>query len=96
MPASEDPFRKLARPCPHCGAREVTLGSQCPACGRSYEPRSWVDQGPFSDLDDFATGPGGAVIVFLLELLGLIASGTLALLKLPWAIARRLTSRRGH
>jgi hypothetical protein len=55
-----------------------------------------VDQGPFSDLDDFATGPGGAVIVFLLELLGLIASGTLALLKLPWAIARRLTSRRGH
>jgi hypothetical protein len=55
-----------------------------------------VDEGPFGDLDDVGTGPGGVVIVFLLALLGLIASGALALLKLPGAIARRLLSRRGR
>ena len=40
---------RLARTCPHCGAKEPTLGSECPVCGQPYEPRGLIDRLPASD-----------------------------------------------
>ena len=64
MGEQEPDFRRLARECPHCGAREPTLGSLCPSCGRSYEPQSWVDRGPLHVDDWLETGNFGAPFVF--------------------------------
>lgn len=39
----------IGKPCPRCGVRSDTLGSVCPACGHSYEPRGLLERIPFLD-----------------------------------------------
>ena len=83
-------FRRLARTCPHCGAREPTLGTECPSCGRPYDPGTWVDRGPFPvDM----TARGGAYVGAVVGLIDLAFAALWALLRLPWLLARRLLRR---
>jgi hypothetical protein len=83
-------FRRLARICPHCGAREPTLGPRCPACGKDYEPGSWVDRVSESGDGRSSTGGSGAVVGGLLAvtltLLSLIAQAVPAPLR--WVVMR--------
>ena len=39
----DDQFGRVTRHCPHCGKRSQTLGTACPACGRSYERGGLLD-----------------------------------------------------
>lgn len=71
MPGANDPFLRLARTCPHCGAREPTLGTRCPRCDRSYEDRSLLDDG-LIDVDDLVYSVrDGPFVGLLLELLNI-------------------------
>ena len=74
---SDTGFQRLARACPHCGAREPTLGSQCPICGKSYEPQSWADRVSGFGGDWPATGGVsevvGGLLAAVLTLLSLLA-----------------------
>ena len=42
-------WHRVARECPHCGARRQTLGTVCPACGKSYEPLGLLERLPLGD-----------------------------------------------
>ena len=78
-PQGQPAFRRLARACPRCGAREPTLGSSCPACGAPYEPRSWVDHA--SDVGEdwpLVGGVAGMLIAGVLALVSLLVSAVLA------------------
>jgi hypothetical protein len=46
-------WTRVNRRCPHCGVRSQTLGTRCPACGRSYTPLGLLDRIPIPGDGDF-------------------------------------------
>lgn len=55
MPDEADQqWGRVKRRCPHCGARAATLGTVCPACGRSYTPGGLLERIPFLNNDPIA------------------------------------------
>ena len=96
MMAERDPdFRRLARQCPHCGAREPTLGNLCPCCGRPYERLSWVDRGPLHVDDWLETGNFGAPFVYAIaSAINLVFALVTVVLALPFRAVGALMRRR--
>jgi hypothetical protein len=105
--APEARWRRTARVCPHCGSQDPTLGTNCPVCGRPFEPRSLADSIPTPDGD----GAGAFAFPALVALVGwllyaaivrpvvltVLLSGLAVVLVLGvgWQILRARADRRG-
>ena len=87
MSDGSETWTRVNRKCPHCGVRARTLGTRCPACGKSYEPLGLLDHLPLLG-DDALWGRApilwlfvaiGAVVVLLALFIRSWVAGTLVL-----------------
>ena len=62
----------VGKPCPHCGVRAATLGTVCPACGKSYRPPELLDRLPFPADEMLASRYGLEFLVLLMVGLGVL------------------------